>query len=184
LSGVYNVALDESWQAIGDLADVDRTLSALPAGLQTFAGVSFDVRGFVQLRGVAPDSELYPDRRVIPVKRIFQRLHALHGTTWFERPGCPIGALVLHYANSEAAELPIVFGEHLKGEDPRGTAGSECPNGQLVWGAAPAADPADRRARLYVTTFVNPNPALEVVRIDYVSKVTRCGPLLVALTVE
>ena len=119
MSGAYNVALNESWQPIGDLADVDRTLSALPAGLQTFAGVPFDVRGFVQLRGVAPDSELYPDRVAIPVKRVFQRLHALHGTTWFERQGREIGAFVLHYANGEVAELPIVFGEHLRGEDPR-----------------------------------------------------------------
>jgi RNA polymerase sigma factor (sigma-70 family) len=184
LSGDYNVALNESWQAIGDLADIDRTLSALPAGLQTFAGVPFDVRGFVQLRGVAPDSELHPDRVVIPVKRVFTRLHALHGTTWFERQGREIGAFVLHYVNGEVAELPIVFGEHLRGENPRFDPKSECPNGQLVWGAGSSADPADKRPRLYKTMFVNPNPELEVVQIDYVSKVTRCGPLLVALTVE
>ncbi len=184
LTATYNVALNESWQAIGDLADVDRTLSALPAGLQTFAGVPFDVRGFVQLRGVAPDSELYPDRVAIPVKRVFQRLHALHGTTWLERQSREIGAFVLHYVNGEVAKLPIVFGEHLRGEDPRLDPKSECPNGQLVWGAGSSADPADNRPRLYQTTFVNPKPELEVVRIDYVSKVTRCGPLLVALTVE
>ena len=184
MSGAYNVALNESWQPIGNLADVDRNLSALPAGLQTFAGVPFDVRGFVQLRGLAPDSELYPDRRAVPVRRVFTRLHALHGTTWFERQGREIGAFVLHYANGEVTELPIVFGEHLRGEDPRLDPKSECPNGQLVWGAGSSADPADNRPRLYMTTFVNPNPALEVVRIDYVSKVTRCGPLLVALTVE
>ena len=184
LSGYYNVALKESWQPIGNLADIDRDLSALPAGLQTFAGVNFDVRGFVQLRGVAPDSELYPDRVTIPVKQAFQRLHVLHGTTWFERQGREIGAFVLHYANGEVTELPIVFGEHLRGEHPRRDPKSECPNGQLVWGGVSAADPADNRPRLYVTTFINPKPALEVVEMDYVSKVTRCGPLLVALTVE
>jgi hypothetical protein len=184
LTGLYNVALNESWQPIGDLADVDRNLEALPGGVRTFAGVPFDVRGFVQLRGVAPDSELYPDRVVIPVKRAFQRLHALHGTTWFERQGRPIGAFVLHYANGEVAELPIVFGEHLWGEDPRGGAGSDCPNGRLAWGAGSSADPADNRPRLYQTTFANPKPTLEVVRIEYVSQLTRCGPLLVALTVE
>jgi hypothetical protein len=143
----------------------------LPAGLQTF-------------RGVAPDSELHPDRVAIPVRRVFQRLHALHGTTWFERQGREIGAFVLHYADGGVTELPIVFGEHLRGEDPRLDPKSECPNGQLVWGAGSSANPADNQPRLYQTTFVNPNPALEVVRIDYVSKVTRCGPLLVALTIE
>ncbi len=184
LSGAYNVALNEAWQAIGNIADVDRTLGALPTGLQTFAGVPFDVRGFVQLRGLAPDSEIYPDRVVIPVNRRFQRLHALHGTTWFERQGREIAAFVLHYANGEVTELPIVFGEHLRGEDPRGNPKSECPDGQLVLGAGSSADPAQDRSRLYHTTFTNPKPGLEVVRIDYVSKVTRCGPLLIALTVE
>ena len=105
-------------------------------------------------------------------------------SSWFERPGREIGAFVLHYANGEVTQLPIVFGEHLRGEDAREDAQSECPNGQLVWGAGSAADPADNRPRLYMTTFVNPKPELEVVRIDYVSKVTRCGPLLVALTAE
>jgi hypothetical protein len=184
LSGRYNVALNESWQPLGSLADVDRNLAALPSGLQTFGGVAFDVRGFIQLRGVAPDSELYPDRVAIPVRRVFQRLHALHGTTWFERQGREIGAFVLHYANGDISEVPILFGEHLRGEDSRQNQRSACPQGRLVWGADSSASPADNRPRLYQTTFANPKPALEVERIEFVSKVTRCGPLLVALTVE
>jgi hypothetical protein len=77
-----------------------------------------------------------------------------------------------------------LFGEHLRGEDPRFGLKSDCPNGQLVWGAGASADPADTCLRLYHTTFANPKPTLEVVRIDYVSRLTCCGPLLVALTVE
>ncbi len=184
LSGACNLALNESWQAMGNLTDVDRNLGELPAGVQALGGVSFDVRGFVQLRGVAPDSEIYPDRVAIPVRRAFQRLQALHGTTWFERPGREIGAFVLHYASGEVAELPIVFGEHLRGEDARLKPESECPGGRLVWGGDSAAGAADNRPRLYLAAFANPKPGLEVVQIDYVSKLTRCGPLLVALTVE
>ncbi|MBI2929483.1 MAG: hypothetical protein HYY24_27785 [Verrucomicrobia bacterium] len=184
LSRAYNVALSESWQDIGVLEDLDRNLSALPARVHTFAGVTFDVRGFVQLRSIAPDSELYPDRVAIPVNRAFARLHALHGTTWSEREGREIGVFVLRYSNGQAAELPLLFGEHLRGDDPALDKKADCPNGQLVWGAGTSPDPADNRPRLYKTTFANPNPELEVVSIDYVSKVTRCGPLLVALTVE
>jgi WD40 repeat protein len=184
LSGAYNVALNESWQALRSLADVDRNLAALPAGLQTFGGVAFDVRGFIQLRGVAPDSELYPERVDIPVGRVFQRLYALHGTTWFERQGREIGAFELYYANGDSSVVPILFGEHLRGEDSRLDPRSACPQGRLVWGADSSASPADNRPRLYQTAFANPKPTLEVVRIEFVSKVTRCGPLLVALTVE
>jgi eukaryotic-like serine/threonine-protein kinase len=184
LSADYNVALNESWQPIGNITDVDRTLAGLPVGLQTFDGVPFDVRGLIQLRGAAPDSEVHPDRVVIPMKRAFTRLHALHAATWFERQGCTIGAFVLHYANGEVAELPILYGEHLRGEYPGQGAKSECPKGRLVWGPGSGADPTDTRPRLYQATFPNPTPAREVVQIDFISKGTRCAPLLVALTVE
>ena len=46
------------------------------------------------------------------------------------------------------------------------------------------ADPADVQPWLYKTTFTNPRPALEVERIEYVSKMGHCGPFLVAVTVE
>jgi hypothetical protein len=49
------------------------------------------------------------------VKRVFERQHLLHRTTWFERQGRPIGAFVLHSANGEKVELPILFDEHLRG---------------------------------------------------------------------
>jgi WD40 repeat protein/predicted Ser/Thr protein kinase len=184
LTGLYNLALNESWQPMSALADLARNLSALPAGLGTFAGVPFDVRGLIQLRGASPDAELYPKQRTILVNRRFQRLHALHGTTWLEWQGRPIGAFVLHYANGQQADLPIAFGEHLRGEDPRLDPESEVSDGRLVWGAKTPSDPMDNRPRLYQATFVNPNPDLEVLAIDYVSRVTRCGPFLIALTVE
>ncbi len=36
----------------------------------------------------------------------------------------------------------------------------------------------------YRATFPNPKPELEVASIDYVSKLSRCSPFLVALTIE
>ena len=45
LSSYYNVALTESWHWGFGPSD----LSELPRGLQTFAGVQFDVRGLIQI---------------------------------------------------------------------------------------------------------------------------------------
>ena len=42
LTASYNVALNESWQPVQRLNDVDLSLAALPSGLQSFAGVRFD----------------------------------------------------------------------------------------------------------------------------------------------
>jgi WD40 repeat protein/predicted Ser/Thr protein kinase len=180
LTGRYNVALNETWQPLANLADVDFSLAALPPGLQSYGGVAFDARGTLQLRWAAPDSELYPDRVTIPLGRVFHRLHAFHGTTGFEPDGHAIGAFVLHYTDGQAVELLLVSGEHLRGiEDSR----SDCPSGQMVWPSAPVKN-AGPQLRLYHTTFLNPKPELNVVSVEYVSKLTRCGPFLVALTVE
>lgn len=179
----YNVALNESWQPIGGIMQLDRSLTGLPPALENYGGVSFDIRGIIQLRGTAADSEIFPDRVSIPVRRVFTRLHALHGTTWFERQGRAIGAFVLHYANGHAAQIPIGYGEHVQGQ-PDVEPTSKCSQAQLVWAAKPDVGHAPKYPWVHMATFANPNPAWEVVAIDFVSMLTRCGPFLIALTVE
>jgi WD40 repeat protein/tRNA A-37 threonylcarbamoyl transferase component Bud32 len=184
LSGTYNVALNETWQPIDNLTNLDLSLAALPPSLQSFGGVAFDVRGILQLRGGAPDCELHPDQVGFRVGRTFQRFHILHGTTGSERQGREIGAFVLHYANGEFAEISIRFGEHVRDQCAVGDTQMDCPNARLAWGANPSVDPDDGRPRLYQAMFLNPKPELEVASIEFVSKVTRCGPFLLAVTVE
>jgi WD40 repeat protein len=184
LGGAYNVALNECWQPIGNLADLDRSLAALPAGLQTFGGIPFDIRGIIQLRGGAPDAELFPARVAISVKRSFRLFHVLHGTTWTEREGCEIGAFVLHYPDGTVAEVPIRYGEHLRDNSAVADTRVDCPKARLAWGAESSLNPEEDRRRLYQATFPNPKSELGVVSIEFVSRVTRCGPFLVALTVE
>jgi WD40 repeat protein len=86
LTGVYNVALDESWQPADSVDQLDRNLAALPAGCQTFADVTFDVRGLIQLRRAASDFELFPEKTIIPVHRAFQRMHCLYDDRGFGLP--------------------------------------------------------------------------------------------------
>jgi len=183
LSGVYNVALDESWLP-ADVRDVGRNLARLPRGLQSLGGVTFDIRGMVQLRSAAPDSEIYPDRASMPVGRTFQRLHALFGTDSSEWSGREIGALELRFADGTVAVIPIQFGDHCRNQNWWGETTSDCPKARLAWGADPAVNREDWRPRLYQSTFLNPQPDREVVSLEFVSRVTRCGPFLVALTLE
>ena len=183
LTACYNVALNESWQPADALDQLDLNLAALPAGYRTFAGVPFDVRGMVQLRRAAVDFELFPERVMFPVQRAFQRLHCLHATREDAEQGMAIAALVLHYADGTSTELPICYGVHLRQVTMASWTEPDCPQGEVAWkGPAPAA--GDRQQRLYKSTFTNPNPRLEVLEIEYVSKLTRSGPFLVALTVK
>ena len=167
LTHCYNVALDESWQPADSVDQLDQNLAALPSGCQTLAGVPFDVRGLVQLRRAAADFELFPERTVIPVQRAFQRLHCLHGTREPAEEGTLIAAWVLHYADGTSEELPVCYGVHVRQVAIPSQPEPDSAQGEVVWkGPAPAA--GDWQPRLYKSTFVNPKPSLEVLKIEYV----------------
>ena len=184
LGAVCNVALNESWQPLEHVRDVDRSFAALEPGLQSLAGVQFDVRGLVQLRRLAADCGQFPERAVIPAGRRFRRLHALHGTRWGVREAMPIAAFVLHYAGGARAELPVVYGEHVRQEDAGSDPRSEAAHAVVAWTGPSAETPGGWQPRLYRATFDNPHPEWEVRQIEYLSTLTQAAPFLVALTVE
>ncbi len=187
LASSYNLALNESWQPARRMEDLDLNLAALPSGVRVFGGVEFDVRGVIQLRRAAPDCELFPQQVAIPVRQKFKRFHVLHGTWFFLQNGAVIGAFAIHYADGSQAEVPVLYGEHVRQADPTESpedTNSDCTSGAVAWKSPARASRLDWQLRLYQATFVNPKPNLEVIGIDYVSKMTRCGPFLVAMTVE
>lgn len=184
LATVYNVALDETWQPIASPDDSNLSLRALPPGLRDLGGVKFDVRGIVQLRRLAMDCELFPDLAEIRVERSFLRLHLLHGARGDSPEASEIAALVLHYADGTRAELPVTLGRHLQPSGDTLVSSPDCTEAALVWQGPSGNEPQSRPYRLYRTTFVNPAPGTPVSRIAYVSRMTRCAPFLVALTVD
>src|SRR6185295_8366040 len=88
LGDYYNAALTENWHH--GLPDND--LASLPHGVQTFDGVEFDVRGIIQLRGLAllteskARKEMYPTQvKGIPINRRVRRLHFLHAAGYIRQ---------------------------------------------------------------------------------------------------
>ena len=101
--------------------------------------------------------------------------------------GVQVGSYVLHYADGERRELPIVYGRDLANWWFWGIPKSSIESGGAVaaWvGQKPEAAKNGAGICLYKSTRENPRPDVELVSIDFVSSMSFAAPFLVALTVE
>ena len=92
---------------------------------------------------------------------------------------------MLHYADGTQKELAIDYGRDVRNwwakDDPK----QATERAVVAWtGTNPVA--ADRKTtlRLYQRTWDNPLPEAEVTRLDFVSKMAKSAPFLIAITVE
>ncbi len=186
LSRHYNLGLRDSLSQNQNGND----FSQLPCGLQRFGGVRFDVRGLVHLsgQGVTRAGQIYPDRADdIRVGQKCRRLHFLQATSWDASVGSQTGTYVLHYADGQQLEMPIVYGRDLVNWWFWGfpTELKDSSSAFAVWiGNNRSAAKTDKSICLYKSTRENPWPDVEVVSIDFISNQSEAAPFLVALTVE
>jgi hypothetical protein len=120
----------------------------------------------------------------IPVHRKFARLHVLHATNYSETDATRIGAYVLHYADGRQSELSILYGNDVQDwwhkKESR-----DVTRPTVAWTSSDsAASVSGVEFRLFKRTWDNPRPEVEVESIDFTSAETRCGPFLIAMTVE
>jgi hypothetical protein len=183
LAKYCNATLTNSWLggAAGDLA-------SLPEGRQIFGGVEFDVRGIIQLGGKSLAATEYPALvKSIRIHRKCQTLHFLHAAAFgsAQDEGMKVGAYVVHYStNAMRLELPITYGQEVRDWH---SATNETPSGELkvAWtGVTQSAsgDASSRPIRLFMTSWTNVAPTVEIERIDFSSTLTGPAPFLVAIT--
>jgi len=177
LSRYYNASFQRNWH---NLADPENDLASLPTGVQTFAGVPFDVRGLIQV-GAQIGIKFPREVQGIVIGQPCRRLHFLHSAVHAHvvPDGTPIGRYVIHYARSDPIVLPIVVGQDVANwwEAP---AGADPPSG-VAWRGT---NSAGHRVRLFKTTWENPRPDECVEHLDLVSDQDRTAPFLVAITAE
>ena len=182
LAPFFNVSLAEGYGEGQDLI-------SLPTGLQSFAGLEFDVRGIVNVRGqqVDPQHKEFPAKvEGIPMTNRCRLVHFLHSAHMAAEDGTRIGAYVFHMASGRKIEWPIVWGHTVhsffwKPWRPR-TLRTNC---LAAWsGSNPLSQRKGAALWLYKTTWENPFPEERIDSIDFVSDLTPSPPFLVAITVE
>jgi len=182
LSDYYNASLDDDWfQHPGhDFQDV-------PKGVHVFGGVAFDVRGLIQLAGsqsLDVTGVVFPEAvRGIKVNRKGRHLHFLHSCGWSANEGAKLGEYVIHYADGQTKNVPILYQRNImdwwvRPEDRPPTEAEE------VWrGSNPATRRMGFETHLIKYSWENPLPEVEISTIDFVSNVISAAPHLVAITV-
>jgi hypothetical protein len=187
LSMHYNLGLRDSVRPSLEHDDC----AELPVGLKALGGVRFDIRGLIRLRGQGETGEASACPRCaksIRVGRKCRRLHFLQGSSGGSADGDQIGSYVLHYADGQRTELPLVYGRDLKdwwfsGAPP---VSDEPGAARVVWtGSNRAAAQFNGGICLYDSVRESPRAEVELISIDFLSdSMSSASPFLVALTVE
>ena len=88
---------------------------------------------------------------------------------------------LLHYADGQQKQIPIIYGEHLRSHDPWWDPKEALARNTRAW---VGDTPAKTRIRLFETTWENERPDVAIESLDFISRKSGNVPVLVAITVE
>lgn len=168
-----------------------REFDELPRGRHTLGGTKFDLRGIVHLdRRAEPADAVGPFHplAVIRVGQRCQRLHFLQATEGEPRlDGSVVARWIMHYADGSIREWPVIYGTHVRDawwwmhqEPAEATQACVAWNGRAVGWNRPELG----GVRLFQATWTNPQPDLEITRLEFRMGETALKPFVVAITAE
>jgi hypothetical protein len=185
LTKYCNATLTNSWQ--GTNAGDD--LAALATGRQKLGGVEFDVSGIVQLGSQSLAGTNYPTAvKGIGVHRKCKSLHFLQAACsgGAEAEGTRVGYYVVHFAeNQMRLEIPINYGKNVRDWHTLADEPAAPKELKVAWaGENEVSRQAGRPLRLFVTTWVNMVPDVEIDSIDFNSSMAGPAPFLIGITAD
>jgi hypothetical protein len=162
--------------------------SSLPRGLQPLLGIEFDLRGIVELQGAQGKAMGWEDPeevRGIKVGQACRRIHLLSGAEFNESEGTIIAKFVFHFADGLDSELPIRYGNDVRNYWIKVGDVPEHKDAVRAWlGTNAQTSETGISFRFYKPVWENPRPDTPVETVDFISTMSDCGPLLLAITVE
>jgi eukaryotic-like serine/threonine-protein kinase len=180
LSNYFTRPLTEAWEAVESGANSPFT--TVTRGVQELGGVTFDVRGLVQLGPLSGEEPERLDR--LRIGRACRRLHFLHGTFYSVSHGTEIAQYVIHYADGQQCVRPVRYGYDVRNFFAL-AADRDLDDTSPAWTEAnPIFAEHAESLRIYRLVWDNPRPSVAVESIDFISSLTRCAPFLIAITAE
>ena len=180
LTSFYNASL-RMYMLGGEIDSLTNVLHEI----RTRTGVPFDARGYIGLLRRGEESgkiNSSPEAVTgIPIGRRLSGLHFLHSASYGESTGRRIGSYVMQLSDGTRHEFPIVYGRNVCSE--RGDY-RNLPEADVAWEGEGIRTGAGTRVRIFKVTWVNPDPALAVTSIDFVSAKSKSAPHLLAITIE
>lgn len=120
-----------------------------------------------------------------------EKLHFLHSTLFgktqpFIEDGATIGEYRVHYEDGTTATVPVKYGEDVRDWWFNKAVPAAGDKVKVAWeGENEASKPGGNGIRLYLTTWMNPNPGKKVMSIDFArTDGTPAAPFCVAITAE
>jgi beta-lactamase regulating signal transducer with metallopeptidase domain len=168
---VPDLAFAENWAGAGEY------FAEFPTGEQQFGGVPWIIRGVAPVRVSQPVK--------FTAGRTLQKLHLLHGVDAVAEEGTIVGYVRLSYRDGQVVQLPVRYGAHVRACRFGEFSPVQDPASAMAWtGGNAEVRAAGQALRLYRTTFINPRPAMPVVRVDYAAAGARPAPIWAATTIE
>ncbi len=188
LSAWYNLPLD--CENLSIIPHRTPFLEGLPSGIHRLPGAGtarFDLRGVVQLGGNVGFYRAPASVAGIRVGQQCGRLLFLESAHFLSKEvraaqnqGLVVADYVVHYGDGKEAEIPVRYGLNVRdwvfSVDP-----GHVPNSKVAW---TGMHPRLHKIRIFEQTWTNPRPEVEIATLDFVSKMTKCAPFLIAVTAQ
>jgi hypothetical protein len=130
----------------------------------------------------AAGAATYPrEIRGIQIDQTCSQIHLLLATCWASPKGSKVARLVLHYADGETAEIPLVYGEDLRDWSAASDSLESLSRGKVAWSGRNAAN---IQIRLFRNTHDNPRPDEPISTIDLQSTMADAAPFIVGITLK
>lgn len=181
--GVRVISLDLAPFATRPAASLFATNSPwgpLPGPTNRVGDVAFAIDGAIELAPGAPGGDAASRVRGIPIGRKFAAIHLLHSAPTIAEEGATSGSIVIFNNDTAPAELPIIYGEHVRAATDTNAAVLDS-NTRLAFVSTNSADGTIRR--WYRTTLLNPFPDKEVDSLDILAGETGTAETILAVSV-
>ncbi len=187
LTPFYNALLSDSWHQGQQGQGND--LSELPVGIERLAGVDFDIRGIVQLASKQQSSAAFPSEvKGIRVGQKCRRIYFLHAAGFGKMTdeGKQIGTYIIHYGSDQMrCEIPIIYGQSVRDWHVQAQEAEPAKDLKVAWtGQNALSRRSNHSIRLFLTSWSNRVPDLEIESIDFTSSMLAPAPFLIAVTIE